>query len=174
MRVKIRIIMKKGILLIVFCFCTIVSFAQNSSFLKVLKFEEEQFKLGVKLERIEASLKDPSLPFSQEQSKNLGNEMVVYYLGNNFVLSCNERANVIECYRDYPYKMTNLDICLEYLKEATDYLENKYKSKFRITTGKSIDVYKMNTKNFVITMKVGVLSSQNKVFFSISYNETPK
>ncbi|EGX26760.1 hypothetical protein BSEG_04626, partial [Phocaeicola dorei 5_1_36/D4] len=47
-------------------------------------------------------------------------------------------------------------------------------SKFRITTGKSIDVYKMNTKNFVITMKVGVLSSQNKVFFSISYNETPK
>ena len=28
--------MKKGILLIVFCFCTIVSFAQNSSFLKVL------------------------------------------------------------------------------------------------------------------------------------------
>ena len=87
--------MKKGILLIVFCFCTIVSFAQNSSFLKVLKFEEEQFKLGVKLERIEASLKDPSLPFSQEQSKNLGNEMVVYYLSNNFVLSCNERANVI-------------------------------------------------------------------------------
>ena len=50
--------MKKGILLIVFCFCTIVSFAQNSSFLKVLKFEEEQFKLGVKLERIEASLKE--------------------------------------------------------------------------------------------------------------------
>ena len=55
--------------------------------------------------------------------------MVVYYLSNNFVLSCNERANVIECYRDYPYKMTNLDICLEYLKEATDYLENKYKLK---------------------------------------------
>lgn len=171
--------MKKIAFLIILCVLSLSSYAQNNAFLaEMAKFADEQTKLKVKIERMDSLLRPSSsnsnqeMKYYQKMPVDIDQKMVIYILYNRFYLTCNEKENIIEFYQDNTYTTNRLDIYINYMKDVTEALEKKYKSKFSYhSEGKNhlIDVYELKLKDLIIKVKIGILSKQNKVFFSTSY-----